>query len=1717
MPRPALHFILRTTASALLLWAAATTAASLEPTAVPARDTRQSLVRIEHFGRYAITAESGQGTALQLVERMTGPGPVMGRAGERDGRIDRFLDRGEYRLLTHAHPAGEGEAKLALHPFVERNPHPAPRLIEQRLVSEPLADFEQRSYWLDIKERRTVVLEAAGRSLADLRLWRDGEWLIEAQPAREELTPAAGRPLTDLTLVTALEPGLYRVTAYGGPALPWAEESAEQPFHLRLGIPKLGEAGNHALTASPFGRDRWRLPASANYVRLALPEAEAAALALRDYRPEQPLAGTPEGSAAVSKKSVPPVAELTVKGADSGWRLLTVSREAGKPYRLQHFRSDLARMVSASGRYWVGTLQSGHGEDLADATALIVYRPSFGQSRLQQAAAIELDHATAWQRRFNLAGDTTLHLEVKEAGEYTVTTAGVQARLRLEPLILRPPRGYQRPPLQDGSVTQTLDPGFYRLTLQPDDAGHSRGIVTLGITAAGREPAPAAAQVAVHLPGLEVTHGDLYTIYCNRRPGVTSGLVIRPLPIDLEEPLPLALAAGETVELELSLPGSGRVELVDEEGRPHPLRIDDRPPAEGFRLDAGRYRAQLANAGRHPANFSLQWLPDRLLAATPLPPLSSAALARLPAFPPLRAGEERFLALERDQRDTVGVTVGTPGLYRLESTGLLHTEGTLRSRVVTDLERAEGNGSGRNFLITRYLDPGDYQLTTRPLGLSRGEAGLRLTPIALHDGGELSPGVVTRRRLPAGEGVRYAFHITDAGDYRLRSLDLHDNVRFRLEDADGWPLIPPGREHDVTRRFAAGDYRLVLPPQPVESRVITLLEAVRHTPAREGHGPHPIALDGTVRHLWREPAEGSTRDPDRWRFTLPAAAQLRIDLGAGMVGELHHLGGAPVEVATVYGNRPWHHPLPRGEYELAVRSQRPDQGLPYTLTLRPDELLAGMTRRLAAPGDTPLAIGEEGAVEIASFGQRDLRATLYDDQGRRLADGDDRPGDWNFLLATRLAAGRYRLQLEPVGSAEATTEVSLRTPSPQLEAARTLPARLRVNDTRPHTYPLQLTPAGGAAAGGLLLFSATAADSVGLALERREGTGWRSLGSRVGIDPLLALPLRREEGELRLQVWSASGRPLPITVDGRRLEREPATEAQLAAGLALQPVADLERPVGVASVALEGAGSLQLTHPDPQLQWGAEFDTTLGGDRRGALGVHAERLWLVRPLQDGAAATAAARRLYLAPGEELALTVAADRPTPLDLAAAGGEGVRLLLARSSVGQPGLRLDGGARAALQGAAERQSALLLPAGAPTGLAVLGDATQPNPIPVRLALHVFAGDTSREIHPGDNDLTLAARVVLRLTLPEGAARLELTLPPGVAAELLDGDRPVHTLWSGSRAQSFEIGVRVDGARLYNTADQTLQATARVISSPRSAALTPAEPLIRRFAAAGVWVVPLPLPAEARHQGVRLALRGAHRGAQLVQHDGRVHGGERPAVDDAAMLQLHHGAGIVAAWLATAEGATTLQPQHRAEGDSGSIRLHGASTGVTLHSEGVAGLELNYPEPVLLQWRGADGEERLSLEERGAALTLPLTAGDNRIALYGVDGPLSGDLQLHTPPLVTLREGIGDPLLLPPGGSRLFRITLPQPTTIGLGIDADRDEVGGILFDAGGRQLGEGLVQMHELAAGDYLFRIAAPADGPAVTVHPVLVGTELPDAGTPPAEVVRKYLREAGIEPR
>ncbi|GMU66655.1 MAG: hypothetical protein AMXMBFR36_29290 [Acidobacteriota bacterium] len=1688
--------------------------ASFDREVVPAEGRQVAHVMIPEAGRWSIRAESSVGVAIQLVDRRAGAGEVVGETGSADGRIDRFFDRGEVRVVVHGPSLGRGEAKLSATPFRELAALPE-KLVELRPVSTELGDLEQRSWWLEIPERRRVAFEAVGRHLSDLRLWQNGSWLIDVEPALDQVTPEPGKPLARARLSTLLEPGLYRLTAYGGPETTWTVADRARPLHLRWGIPRRPLAARTGAAVSAFGSDHFLVPSGADLYRLELPEATDALLALAPFDEADPWADG--GAWSITKESVPPVAETRYGGRRGGndWVRVTVSGAAGQRYLLQHFEVAERTELSGKGGYWLGSVHSGAAIDAIDPTGVLFAWPrsSSGHVRVAAADVVPVSRTLAWRRRFNLLETATLFFRVEEAGTYRVRSSGAAAEMRVEPLLLSPPPEYRQPRLAPSPLEVELDPGYYVLTLVPSEPGVAE--VSLAHRDGAEPTADSPLRGAVRLGRVELEANTSYVLLFGDQPGVSTGAVVRKLPLDLDHGLPIALAPGAEVEI----PGRNRLESTaiarTEDGTALELSVDGGEWGREVAVPAGEHRLRVRSNEATTVAATVELVPVERGAARALPPLPEAALALLPAFPRLDDRAPAAFDLAREGSATFLVEAPEPALYRLETTGLLATEGVIRTRVQPRLEQAAQNGSGRNAAIATYLPGGEFQWTVRALGQSAGRAGGRLVRTPIEDGGALADGVAARARLAPGETVAYRFDVAERGRWRLRSLAPGGLHSLRVEDLDGWPVGAATVAGDSTLELEPGSYRAIVLPTAGRregTRAVTRVDRLVEPPALAGHGPFELALGERRRHVWTEPEEGGERAPDRWRLALPAAALLTIELSEEMQAEITGLDGtaAPAgEAARVAPGRDAVVELPEGRYELAVSCSRRNHLQPYTIRVFSAELVAGVTRATRLPVSLPVSVGSEGDVEIESFGADDVRARLYAADGSRLADADDRPGDWNFLLAGGFEPGRYRLEILPVGTTAGATELTMRSLETREEPAWA-PAdgarRVAVVAERAR-LPLALPEDAD-----LLAISAAGGGSLGLALEREDAAGRLEVATAAGSRAAVAVPL---DAAARAARWSVVVRSLDrrpteaaLTLFAGRAPR--VAGSKLLAGVELPRLPGLEPPFSAAAVEVGEPGCFRPTAPaDPAAIATSRRAGEPFAGRPGAWIAAGGELWLSSAGERRVSARRAALDaeplvVTLAPGERARCGVAAaSGPVALAAEALAGE-----LAIASVEE-----DRPARFDRSGAVAPRRALAL-ATAPDGAEVFNASA--TPLEVRLTARPLAEGSPVELDGATRELELAPRSATALALPAGPLRLELALERGAAASVAGADgRPAATIWAAEA--DLTESVTVDGRRLLVANPGGRAVRARVAARAASAAdpalkLSPHASFERRFDRAGAFRLEL-APAAGS-----IEVRGA-RSATLVGAGGEVLRGDRFEVPPAGgTLRVEHGPGMVAVWPAAdaAAAAALLAGPAEAVEAPVALPLDGSRSAV----------RIAVAEPALLVLRAGGGAEvaveaggvsELTRLVDGVAFERPVGTGEVRIAVRALPGaPQGGGLEVALEPIAAIGEGLGPESLLAPGEARAWWFTVERPGSVGAGVAADDGAVESELFGPDGRSFGRALVHWHELAAGRHTLIARAPAGAEPARARPALVGVAPPSDDPPREAVARLVALERGDPP-
>ena len=1105
-------------------------AASLDAAALPAAAEADTKLHVTRAGRFAVALHSASGAALQVVDMLTGPSALAGQAGAQDGRLDLLLDQGTYKLRAFSAAGAAGQVAVTAAAFRDAAP-PAALPPPGRLFSAELHDLEQRAFWLAVQPSAgaadvttaEVLIEAAGRSLADLRLWRNGAELTTLLPEARSVAPAPGHPLADLRLAGRVPAGTYLVIAYGGPSLPWADGAAAQPFHLRAGASDALAEGWTAGRIGPLGSEVFAAPEAASLVRLDLPQAAAAEL----------LVGG--SSAAIAANSRAP--QVTLPAGTALAPVVEVRGGEGQAFTLRAIERPDGSEAGKPGTWFVSAVISGAGGDEVPPAVLLERTEAKGPARIVADVVPKLTAGAPWRQRFNLRGPSTLLFETTLAGAVQVRGAGGPVA-SLQPHIMQ----------------ENLPPGFLGLLLTPPPGGE--GSIDLVVGPPGPVPAPAFAyppDPVLPLGVQTIEAGQQLHLLATRAPGVVSGLSLRRVPVVLAEgPLTVTQLPGVAVQVPVELPQSGTLGATEIGGGEVTVTIANAAGPDG--------RLITVPASPRARTVVLSWRhPPAAPADIPPPPPAGTAI-------PVRAGTPAWFDLTADEQRSFALSVAEGGLYRLETLGRLRTHGRVATAFIADLDHAEANGIGQNMLIQRWLRAGEYRVDVSAAA-SAGHAGLTATPAPLLDGADLTPGGSVRSWLPAGTGVAFPVAIAQPGRYRLDLVGLGRTFTARLDDAEGWPMATPGPAD--TLNLQPGRYRLLVSPEPVEARVVARLAAVTAPREFAGHGPFALAFGATAHATWREPAGPDVpRTPDRWTFALAGPANVTLRIGDGMLAELWpEQGAADKPLARITGT--YAGALPAGHYRIEAASLGRNDRLDYTLLLDSKELQPDRPRKVALPAKVAFAIAEARVVSLTSFGAVPVKAVLRRADGGVVGRYGAREGDWNIAVSRLLPAGAYGLDLaasvppegseavvapdqsaamssgeEEAGNDSADTDETPATDGQKAQSPATLPPRpgndefasgnagaddetddskkieltLALPEARPPVAAPSRTSAleGGGVhvltlpqpgQGRLLTAAASSSAALVLTLERQDAAGaWQVVGLDQGLAPLLAVP-----------------------------------------------------------------------------------------------------------------------------------------------------------------------------------------------------------------------------------------------------------------------------------------------------------------------------------------------------------------------------------------------------------------------------------------------------------------------------------------------------------------------------------------------------------------------------------------------------------------------------------
>jgi hypothetical protein len=906
--------------------------ASLSVDVVPAVGNQTAVLRVQRSGMVRMAVQAPSGTMCTLVDHLRGPFVSSGVVGKENCSLDVLLDEGQYKVRLTSPSAAPSltpssskttvltssvpQARLSASLFSDVD---APQQLEPgRSSVVSLPSGQQVTRWLRVRERQEVVLEVAGRTAGKIGLWRDGQWLLPLAAESSVLRPVTGRPLWRHELKTVLDPGDYALVVYGTQAQRFTTGDDDDTVFVGFDAPPTSPSRSDALVVPAWGFASLRAPKGklAAFIHVEGARTEPVTLwATSVVQRSEGQLRTDSERCVIDTKALRSSCVVFIDGDTRG--VATILRVEASP-------GTVARVVWAPWGDQAGDFVPGRSDTVLTPRAAfdrvtlstlptVVDEVPLGCAldQLDDALAVkatvahDLPHVgwtEAFQSSFNSRGtSSTVWLHIDRAGLYTITgddATGASCE------VFR---------LGDGGETERLGAGTdgkcrQRIALSAGPVairfyGGKPGIQTLRVgttglsTLVGNDAAAASKRGCILSSASPLPPGNYRLRTNGDAQGELHSVVVSSGPWR-DVPLTLPLDPGRTLSLPMASGAGVAVRVV---GTGSVTCALDGKPLTGCTVDVLTASATLTLTA--PAHAT----PGVVLISRVSPPSSSPPLSLWRAAPPqltaVTAGKTVWFDLMDDAARFFVVDVAQPGLYTLQTEGLLQTRCAVQTSTSTNLFSGSANGRGHNCLVQGYLKAGRYLVQVTRNGRSRGRAGLSLLPRAAWEGGDLVVGDERYVQVAADTLAQHRFTLAADTSLHGQISAQGATLRCRLDDDDGWPLktVPHPCTFDG-EELPAGRYTWSVLPLTVESRRVLHLGKKSPEAVLVGDKPHTLSLNKTYRAVLSP--DGS----DEFRFTLAGAADVGVVLGEGMIGRLSRLSASDAHeasdvVATILGPR----------------------------------------------------------------------------------------------------------------------------------------------------------------------------------------------------------------------------------------------------------------------------------------------------------------------------------------------------------------------------------------------------------------------------------------------------------------------------------------------------------------------------------------------------------------------------------------------------------------------------------------------------------------------------------------------------------------------------------------------------------------------------------------------------------------------------------------------
>ena len=907
---------------ALALALATVTAPAAEVTlsaaVVDAVGEQQVIVKVAKPSMVHIAVDSAVGTACTMVDHLRGPFLDNGEVGKTSCVVDVLVDSGIYKLRLHSpaarqptvktrtkttKPLDVPQAKITATAFIDLDANVPTTLRAGENTTVSLAPATQITRWFKVAQRQQLHLDVVGRSVGDVRVWRDGAFVEDLRPTTTVVRGESGRPRWRHTFNATIDAGEYAVVAYGTNPQRFSTGADDDTAQLMLEFAGLPDSDTVNVVLPAWGYATF----GAHYTTALL---EVIGAASDDV--------TLSGQAVMNVRSTAELGRNTdctvTKGAVRRG-CTVVGYEAddvlGAVWEIRGPAGTRVRLLTVPTRPTPTGLPSvgvGRSEpafaltetstpvtDLAVVSlpvstddpplscALQSVDDKGNTLRVLAVDAPKLGWTQAWQRRFNVdAGGTSLWFVVERAGVYGLSTDAKRGASCDVYVVENGNR--RRVAGAEGSCNTRvpLPAGLVEISLSGGTAGIEQfRIGQVGLAAmlgTDAEAPPHTACVFSTSTDAKLAGALTFGRYRVSTSTINSGNIVGIY--DLGENAQsmanvVTVDPGRTVRVPLPAGPTVLVNALGAAGLPVCAigGITITGCVAGERNSNTTLTLTNSSSSPQPVVISRQAAFRNFVAA---PPFSATAVA----VPVIAAGTPRFFDLSQGAPKKFLVDVAAAGLYDLQTQGLLATNCVVRTATTASLFSGDRNGRGRNCHVEAWLKPGRYLVEVNAVGPSSGRAGLNVVARPSIERVAFAAGDQRFVTVPAGQLITHALNVKRDGPVDFGVTTFAGELRCRLDDDDGWPVAAVPHSCELDQSLNAGRYTLVVLPLNVDSQRALKLLTKTTAAVVSGKSTHTIALNTPTSVVLD--SDGS----DRLRFVLAADVDVGIVLSGGMQGRL---------------------------------------------------------------------------------------------------------------------------------------------------------------------------------------------------------------------------------------------------------------------------------------------------------------------------------------------------------------------------------------------------------------------------------------------------------------------------------------------------------------------------------------------------------------------------------------------------------------------------------------------------------------------------------------------------------------------------------------------------------------------------------------------------------------------------------------------------------------